>query len=182
MSGKKTFLYNHHVAANAKIVDFAGWQMPINYGSQINEHIAVRSSVGMFDVSHMSSVDVKGSQAREFLCYMLANDITSLKTIGKALYTCMLNEEAGILDDLIVYYLGDKHYRLVVNAGTTSSDLIWLQNHSKDFAVEVTHRNDLAMIAVQGPDAIDKVAEILEIEDLDALEGFSCMCPSDDWL
>lgn len=182
MANKKTCLYDNHIASNAKMVDFAGWQMPINYGSQINEHLAVRNDAGMFDVSHMSSVDVRGENARDFLLFVLANDINSLDSIGKALYTCMLDDDGGILDDLIVYYLGDKDYRLVVNAGTTSSDVQWLKEQAKAYDVNITHRADLAMMAIQGPNAIGKVSAALEIEDLHLLERFSCMCPSEDWI
>ena len=112
----RTQLYDAHVAAGARMVDFVGWNMPINYGSQMDEHKAVRSDAGMFDVSHMTVVDIRGPQARDFLRYLLANDVAKLAVPGKALYSCMLNESGGVIDDLIAYYMDDEWYRLVVNA------------------------------------------------------------------
>src|SRR5690606_34606576 len=103
--GHRTPLYAAHLDAGAKMVDFGGWDMPIHYGSQIEEHHVVRQSAGMFDVSHMTVVDVSGPQAREYLRYLLANDVDKLKTLGKALYSGMLNVEGGVIDDLIVYRL-----------------------------------------------------------------------------
>ena len=116
--GNKTPLYQSHVDASAKMVDFAGWDMPINYGSQIKEHEIVRSDAGMFDVSHMNVVDVSGGDAQDFLQYLLANDVARLTVEGKALYSCMLNPDGGVIDDLIVYYLRDQHYRVVINSAT----------------------------------------------------------------
>jgi len=157
----KTPLYDEHVADGGKIVDFAGWEMPINYGSQIEEHNIVRTDAGMFDVSHMTVVDLTGERTREFLRYLLANDVDRLQETGKALYSCMLNENGGVIDDLIVYFIRDNFFRMVVNAGTRAKDLAWLEQQSVDFSVTVTERRELAMIAVQGPNARDKTLPLL---------------------
>ena len=151
----RTPLFDAHLAANGKIVDFAGWEMPINYGSQIKEHEAVRGDAGMFDVSHMTAVDVHGEKATAFLQHLIANDVAKLGFDGKALYSGMLNEAGGVVDDLIVYRTS-WGYRVVVNAGTTDKDLAWMGQHAATFHVELTPRRDLAMIAVQGPNAIAK--------------------------
>src|SRR5665213_2042633 len=124
--GNKTPLYDSHLQANAKIVDFAGWDMPLHYGSQIQEHHAVRQNAGVFDVSHMTIVDINGQQVQAFLRYLLANDVARLVD-GKALYTCMLNPDGGIIDDLIVYKINDSMYRLIVNSGTHDKDLAWIK-------------------------------------------------------
>ncbi len=158
---KRTPLYAEHVALGAKLVDFAGWDMPIHYGSQLEEHHAVRSDVGMFDVAHMAAVDLHGARTREFLRRLLANDVARLTVPGKALYACMLNAEAGVIDDLIVYFIADGHFRLVVNAGTTDKDLAWLRPKAAEFGVEVCHRTDLGILAVQGSRARVKVASLL---------------------
>jgi glycine cleavage system T protein len=121
--GSKTPHYEKHVEAGARIVDFGGWDMPLHYGSQKEEHHAVRQNAGMFDVSHMTIVDLCGDRAREFLQYLVANDVAKLKDFGKALYTCMLNPDGGVIDDLIIYYISDTDYRMVVNAATRDKDL-----------------------------------------------------------
>lgn len=151
--GQRTPLYDRHVGAGARIVDFGGWDMPLHYGSQKNEHHAVRERAGLFDVSHMTVVDITGTDCRVFLQHLLANDVGKLKDNGKALYSCMLNEDGGVIDDLIVYYLGDRGYRLVVNAATRDKDLAWIGEQVSAFDVEVTERAELAMLAVQGPEA-----------------------------
>jgi aminomethyltransferase len=153
---QRTPLYDTHVAAGAKIVDFAGWQMPINYGSQIEEHHAVRRDAGMFDVSHMLAIDLTGCESKDFLRRLLANDVAKLTTPGKALYSCMLQEDGGVIDDLIVYFFSDTKYRIVVNAGTAEKDLAWMRLQAANFAVSLTPRRDLAMIAVQGPNARER--------------------------
>ena len=158
--GNKTPLYQQHVEMHAKIVDFGGWEMPINYGSQIQEHHQVRTDAGMFDVSHMTVVDLQGDKVRNFLHYLLANNVDRLKTTGKALYTCMLNEQAGIIDDLIVYFMREDWFRLVVNAATHDKDLAWITKQAADFDVSVFERPELAMIAVQGPKAIAKAVRM----------------------
>jgi aminomethyltransferase len=159
--GLRTPLYDTHVAAGARMVDFGGWDMPVNYGSQIDEHHAVRRDAGMFDVSHMCVIDLTGSRVREFLRYLLANDVAKLKTTGKALYSCMLNERGGVIDDLIVYYMTDTWFRVVVNAGTRDKDIAWIKQHATAFSVDVKVRDDLAMIAVQGPNARTKAVSVL---------------------
>ena len=150
-----TPLHAVHVAAGARMVDFAGWDMPVNYGSQIEEHHAVRSDAGMFDVSHMLALDLTGADATTFLRTLLANDVAKLTVPGKALYSCMLNDEGGVIDDLIVYYFAADKFRIVVNAGTADKDVAWMRKQIARTGANVTldaHR-DLAMIAVQGPNA-----------------------------
>jgi aminomethyltransferase len=154
---KYTPLYQAHIDAQGKMVDFGGWEMPLNYGSQIEEHHQVRSDAGMFDVSHMTVVDFKGTQAKVFVQTLIANDVEKLKTEGKALYSCMLNESGGVVDDLIVYYINDEDYRMVINAGTTEKDIAWINSQAQGFDVSVEPKFDLAMIAVQGPNAREKV-------------------------
>jgi aminomethyltransferase len=143
------------------MVDFGGWDMPVQYSSQIGEHHAVRRAAGVFDVSHMGVLDLRGQGVRAFLQQLLANDAGKLKVPGKALYSCMLNEHAGVLDDLIVYYLNDYWFRMVVNAGMRDKDLAWIREHARTFAVEVTERTDLAMLAIQGPEARAKAAQLM---------------------
>lgn len=160
--GKQTALYETHVAEGAKLVDFAGWDMPIHYGSQLEEHRIVRGAAGMFDVSHMCVVDLQGSRSRDMLRFLMANDVAKLDSQrGKALYSCMLNKRGGVIDDLIIYHMDTSWYRLVVNAGTRKKDLAWLAKHASSFDVEVIERDDLAMIAVQGPEAREKVHAVL---------------------
>lgn len=161
---QKTALYEKHLQSGGKIVDFAGWQMPINYGSQIEEHHQVRRDVGMFDVSHMVVVDITGDGVIPFLQYLLANDVAKLKQSGKALYSCMLNEKGGVIDDLIVYYMNDDWFRMVVNAGTRDKDLAWINQQAENFTVAIKERDDLAMIAVQGPKGREKALQVLPID------------------
>jgi len=162
--GKKTPKHQKHIEAGARIVDFGGWDMPLHYGSQKEEHHAVRHKAGMFDVSHMTIVDVRGERVREFLQYLLANDVAKLKECGKALYTCMLNEEGGVIDDLIVYFIDDGDYRMVVNAATRDKDIAWLHKQAESFEVAVSERAELAMIAVQGPEARELAAPCIDAE------------------
>jgi glycine cleavage system T protein (aminomethyltransferase) len=159
--GLRTPLYDSHLAAGARTVDFGGWDMPVNYGSQIEEHHAVRRDAGMFDVSHMCVVDLRGDRVREFLRRLLANDVAKLTQPGKALYSCMLRDHGGVIDDLIVYYLSDQWYRMVVNAGTRDKDIEWLRQQAGGFGVAVEPRLDLAMIAVQGPNARLKASQVI---------------------
>jgi aminomethyltransferase len=165
---RHTPLYELHLSQGARIVDFGGWDMPVQYASQIEEHHAVRRAAGIFDVSHMCVIDLEGARSREFLRYLLANDVAKLTRIGKALYSCMLNESGGVIDDLIVYFLGDAFFRLVVNAGTRDKDLVWIRQHAQSFGVAVTERTDLAMLAVQGPHARTKTAGVLAPDDVQA--------------
>ncbi|HYM48296.1 MAG TPA: glycine cleavage system aminomethyltransferase GcvT [Burkholderiaceae bacterium] len=151
----RTPLYETHAAAGAKLVDFGGWEMPLHYGSQIEEHHAVRRDAGMFDVSHMRPVDLEGAAARAFLCVLIANNVDKLTEPGKALYSCMLNEAGGVVDDLIVYFMRDDWFRVVVNASTADKDITWMRQvaAARGFNVRITPRTDLAIIAVQGPNA-----------------------------
>ncbi|MBE0360765.1 glycine cleavage system aminomethyltransferase GcvT [Pseudoalteromonas aliena] len=167
----KTVLHAKHLEAGAKMVDFHGWEMPINYGSQIEEHNAVRTDAGMFDVSHMTIVDIEGEQAQAFLRKLVANDVAKLTVPGKALYTGMLNEQGGVIDDLIIYFFSETFYRLVVNSATREKDLAHLAKVSSDFTVTVTERPEFAMIAVQGPNAKAKTATLLNTEQQAAVEG-----------
>ena len=159
--GRHTPLFALHQELNARMVDFGGWDMPVQYGSQIGEHHAVRRAAGVFDVSHMCIVDLSGARVSLFLQRLLANDVARLRSPGKALYSCMLNEAGGVLDDLIAYYLGEAWFRLVVNAATRDKDLAWIRGHADDFSVEVRERSDLAMLAIQGPEARAKAAQLL---------------------
>jgi aminomethyltransferase len=168
---RKTPLFDQHVVAGARIVDFGGWDMPLHYGSQKEEHHAVRQHAGVFDVSHMTIVDLSGERAREFLRYLLGNDVAKLSVSGKALYTCMLTEQGGVIDDLIVYYIDDTHYRLVVNAATREKDLAWLRGQAEQFGVKVSERAELAMLAVQGPKARELAAPCIDAEFRDAALG-----------
>jgi aminomethyltransferase len=157
---KKTALFNAHVKAGAKMVDFGGWNMPINYGSQIDEHHAVRKDTGMFDVSHMTVVDLKGPESEKFLLRLLANDVRKL-TDSKALYSTMLNENGGVIDDLIVYRRKENNYRIVVNAATREKDLAWFKLQIKEFDAKIKERPKVAMLAVQGPNAIETCLKVL---------------------
>lgn len=176
--GQRTPLYDQHLALGAKMVDFGGWDMPLHYGSQVEEHHQVRRDCGVFDVSHMTVVDVSGEQARDYLQRLLANDVARLKSTGRALYTAMLNERGGVIDDLIVY-LTDWGYRLVVNAGTRDKDLAWMQAQAAGFAVEVRERPELAMLAIQGPHARARTSELVSqaraglIHDLKPFQGMA---------
>lgn len=159
---KRTPLYQSHVDSDGKLVDFSGWELPIHYGSQIEEHEAVRNDAGMFDVSHMVIVDVKGTDAKAWLQKLLANDVNKLKTVGKALYSPMLNEQGGIIDDLIVYLSNadETEYRIVSNAATRDKDMVQFNKVAEGFKVALTERTELAMLAVQGPNAVEKLAKV----------------------
>ncbi|MDR0247814.1 MAG: glycine cleavage system aminomethyltransferase GcvT [Burkholderiales bacterium] len=160
---KKTALNPLHRAASARMVDFGGWDMPIHYGSQIEEHHAVRRGAGMFDVSHMVVLDMKGDGVRAFLRYALANDVEKLKTPGRALYSCLLRDDGYVLDDLIVYFINESFFRIVVNAGTADKDVAWFESLRIKHATAVTihRRDDLGILAVQGPNACDRVWQVL---------------------
>ncbi|MCC5859901.1 MAG: glycine cleavage system aminomethyltransferase GcvT [Ectothiorhodospiraceae bacterium] len=181
---RRTPLYDRHRAAGAKIVDFAGWEMPLHYGSQLKEHGRVRESAGMFDVSHMTVAGISGADARRFLRQVLANDVARLRAPGHALYTCMLNATGGIIDDLIVYYLSEGRYRLVLNAATREKDLAWLQDRAEGLDLRIRERRDLAMLAVQGPEALQRMTEELDtttgrkLADLKPFQGLE----TGDWL
>lgn len=165
---RKTVLHARHVDAGALMVPFGGWDMPLHYGSQIQEHHAVRQGAGLFDVSHMTVIDVAGQDSKRWLQRLLANDVARLQQPGRGLYSCMLNESGGVVDDLIVYHRGGERYRLVVNAATREADLAWIQSAAKDFTVSIEERTDLAMLAAQGPDACRLAAPLLGAEVGDA--------------
>ncbi len=160
---KTTSLNQTHREMKAKMVDFGGWDMPLHYGSQLDEHHKVRSDAGMFDVSHMLAVDIKGESARSFLRRLVANNVDKLTQPGKALYTCMLNPQGGVIDDLIIYFLTESHFRMVVNASTADKDMAWMQAQRDETALglEIIPRRDLAMIAVQGPNARARVWQVI---------------------
>ena len=162
---KQTVLNATHRALGAKMVDFGGWDMPIHYGSQLDEHHLVRRDAGMFDVSHMTVVDLRGEQARAFLRKLAANNVDKLQKRGKALYTAMLNEQGGVIDDLIVYYMAEDWFRLVVNASTRDKDLAWITRQAEAFGVEVVERPEFGMVAVQGPNAREKTIGLLREAD-----------------
>ena len=167
---QKTILNDTHRALGAKMVDFGGWDMPIHYGSQLDEHHLVRRDAGMFDVSHMTVVDLHGPRTRDFLRHLLANSVDKLKKPGKALYTAMLDERGGVIDDLIVYFMEESFFRLVVNAATRDKDLAWIQQQAQAFDVQVKERPEFAMIAVQGPTARARVLGLLRESDRAAAE------------
>ena len=180
--GKRTALYDCHLKANAKMVDFAGWDMPLHYGSQLQEHKIVREGAGLFDVSHMTIVDLHGDEVAAYLRRLVANNIDRL-TPGKALYTCMLNEHGGVIDDLIVYKMDDQFYRLVVNSGTHDKDLAWMEKQRKGFTFDMKERTDLAMLAIQGPSISEKIPSIFPAEyatAITALKPFHAVS-FDDW-
>jgi aminomethyltransferase len=168
--GNKTPLYECHLKANAKMVDFAGWDMPLNYGSQLQEHKQVREGSGVFDVSHMTIVDLHGRDVPAYLHRLVANNIDRLIP-GKALYTCMLNETGGVIDDLIVYKIKDDFYRLVVNSATRDKDLSWLNKQAANFTLQLQERPELAMLAIQGPDISQKIPAIFPAKHVQTLQN-----------
>ena len=168
----QTPLYTEHQHAHAQLVNFADWQMPLHYGSALAEHQHVRVSVGMFDVSHMGILDIQGSDAYYFLRYVLANDVKKLSAPGSAFYTCLLNNDAGIIDDAILYFLIKDQYRLVVNAGSCQRVLAWLRACADRYDVVIQHRQDLGILAVQGPDARKRLLSVLDQHDIADLRPF----------
>ncbi|HWG77154.1 MAG TPA: glycine cleavage system aminomethyltransferase GcvT [Steroidobacteraceae bacterium] len=167
--GRHTCLYGLHVALGARMVDFGGWDMPVAYGSQIEEHQAVRQAAGVFDVSHMCIVDLAGAHTRGLLEQLLSNDIGRLTRENTALYSCLLNDAAGIIDDLLAYWLGGERFRLVVNAATRDKDIAWIGAHAERVDVKLLERRDLAMLAVQGPQARQRCAMLLPSESASAV-------------
>ncbi|VEJ21761.1 glycine cleavage system aminomethyltransferase GcvT [Neisseria animaloris] len=186
MTTLKTTPFNQaHKDAGGKLVDFAGWELPVNYGSQIQEHEAVRADAGMFDVSHMLVSDIKGSQAKQWLQKLLANDVAKLSFVGKALYSAMLNDNGGVMDDLIVYRTNEAEtqYRIVSNAATREKDLAQFAKVGEAFGIEITPRYDLAMLAVQGPKAVEKLLAVKPewAETVNALKPFQGADLGNDW-
>ena len=179
----ETALVEKHREMGGKLLDFGGWDMPLHYGSQLEEHNIVRTTAGMFDVSHMTVVDVHGPQARDFLRFLLANDVDKLKLQGKALYSGMLNHDGGVIDDLIVYLMADG-YRMVVNCATREKDLAWIELQAKAFDVQILERPDFSMIALQGPQAITKFAELLtdqRLVELSVFQGVNIVVQGTEW-
>jgi aminomethyltransferase len=180
---RKTPLFSRHEAAHARLVDFGGWQMPLHYGSQLDEHHAVRIHAGLFDVSHMTVVDIHGGGATVFLRELLANDVEKLRDPGRGLYGCMLNEAGGVIDDLIVYRTGFDEYRMVVNAATREKDLAWIDARAAGRDLVVTERDSAVMLAVQGPDAVELAVPFVPgalREPVQRLKQFHC-CQADGW-
>ena len=181
---QRTVLHAEHVALGARMVPFGGWDMPLHYGSQIEEHHTVRGGAGVFDVSHMRAVDVTGAGARAYLRRLLANDVAKLRAPGKALYSCMLDPRGGVIDDLIVYHLDESWYRVVLNAATTAKDLAWMRGEAGGADVELRPRTDLAMLAIQGPAARGRAEPLLPQplrEPVAELKPFFAVT-SGDWL
>jgi aminomethyltransferase len=172
---RKTPLFDAHEAAGGRMVEFAGWTLPIRYGSLVEEHQAVREKAGLFDVSHMTVVDLEGTGARDGLRQLLANDVDKIREPGQAIYGCMLNDDGGIIDDLITYRIEDNFYRLVVNAATREADLAWMRDRLAPYDLTLTERDDLAMLAVQGPAARSIVAECMNVPALNDLKPFRSM-------
>lgn len=174
----KTPLHANHIKLGARLVDFHGWEMPLHYGSQLEEHHRVRNDAGLFDVSHMTVVDILGAGGRQFLRRLLTNDVDQLEHTGRALYSCMCNEHGGIIDDLIVYQRAPDNYRLILNSATRVHDLSWIRNKIQGFSVGLQERNELSMIAAQGPNALAKVLSALSPAQADAistLTTFECV-------
>jgi aminomethyltransferase len=175
---KQTPLFEQHQSCKARIVDFHGWMLPLHYGSYIDEYYAVRQDAAIFDISHMTMVDIHGQNTWDFLRYLLANDIVKLNKPGKALYTAMLNTFGGVIDDLIVYFIKDNSFRVVANAATKDKDLYWIRKHASFFGSLVSDRDDLAFIALQGPKAKEKLTRLFRKEQysmIQLMEPFSCM-------
>lgn len=182
---QRTPLFDAHIAHNGKLVDFGGWELPVNYGSQIAEHEAVRTDAGMFDVSHMLVSDVTGDKAKAFFQKLLANDVAKLSFVGKALYSAMLNANGGVIDDLIVYRTNEDEtsYRIVSNGATREKDLAHFNQVGSEFGVTITPRYELAMLAVQGPKAIEKLLSVRPdwSDKVNALKPFVGVDLGNDW-
>lgn len=182
---QRTPLFDAHITHNGKLVDFGGWELPVNYGSQIVEHEAVRNDAGMFDVSHMLVSDVVGDNAKAFFQKLIANDVAKLSFVGKALYSAMLNDNGGVIDDLIVYRTNEAetNYRIVSNGATREKDLAQFNKIGSEFGVTITPRYELAMLAVQGPKAIEKLLSIRPTwaDKVNALKPFVGVDLGDDW-
>jgi aminomethyltransferase len=174
---KRTPLYEQHLQLQAQIVPFANWEMPLNYGSQIKEHHAVRQHAGIFDISHMGIVDIKGNDSAAFLQYVLANDIQKLQQNGAALYSCLLNEKGGVVDDLIAYRITPNHYRLIINAACHDKDVQWLRNCAQNFDISIEEKLNFCIIALQGPTALAVAKKVLPdiSRDLENLQPFQAI-------
>jgi aminomethyltransferase len=180
---KRTCLYTCHQELKAKLVDFHGWMLPIQYSSMIEEHLAVRSASGMFDVSHMCPVDITGKEARDFVQFLITTDINKLKNNKQAhpgLYSCLLNEQAGIVDDLIIFQVNKEHYRMISNAGTREAVTSILNQQSAHHDVAINFLEEYGMIAIQGPQAINAISKFYNTEIYKILlPFFSCFIGED---
>jgi len=171
----KTTLHESHIELGAKMVNFSNWEMPISYTSLIEEHNAVRNTAGIFDVSHMAVFDFMGGDQIAFFEKIFANDIKKISLENKAIYGALLNEEGGILDDLIIYHANSK-FRLVSNCSTREQNRDWYKKHAVEFGVEVIERSDIGILAIQGPDALNKILAISEIDhQVNNLQSFGCI-------
>ena len=168
--GLRTPLYDMHLALGAKMVDFNGWDMPLHYGSQVDEHHHVRNECGVFDISHMSIFDIQGDQAQAFLQLLLSNDVALLNTVGDAQHSIMLNEQGGVIDDLMVSRT-DTGYRLVSNAVTRERVQTWLEQHAATFSCSVQWRNDLCLFSIQGPLARERLSSILSASRVNLIQN-----------
>lgn len=182
---KRTPLFDAHIAHGGKLIDFGGWELPVNYGSQIAEHEAVRTDAGMFDVSHMLVTDVTGDDAKAYFQKLLANDVAKLSFVGKALYSALLNDNGGVIDDLIVYRMNDAQtaYRIVSNGATRDKDLAQFAKIADGFNISITPRYELAMIAVQGCKAVEKLLSVKPdwADKVNALKPFVGTDLGGDW-
>lgn len=171
----QTPLHNHHLALNAQLTDFAGWQMPLKYGSETTEHCTVRRDVGLFDLSHMGEIYVSGNQSVEFLNYALISDIAKVK-VGKAKYTMICNSDGGVIDDLVVYRLGDSDFMIVANASNATTVANELSHRAHSFEVSVIDRSlDTGLVAVQGPEAKKYLIKYVGEELVNSLKNYSCV-------
>lgn len=169
--GLRTPMYDMHLALGAKMIDFSGWQLPLHYGSQVDEHHQVRNECGVFDVSHMCITDISGTDADAFLRYMLSNDVARLQP-GAGHYSAMLNADGGVLDDLIVFRTPEG-FRLITNALTCTTSQSWLAQHAEKFAVDIQLREDLAHFAIQGPDSIERLSQVLRASRVQIIQNLA---------
>jgi len=170
---KRTPLYEQHLALGARIVEFGGWEMPVQYSSILDEHRAVRTHAGLFDVSHMGEFKVEGPDALAFLQHLVPNDVSRL-AIYQALYTQLCLPDGGTIDDLIIYHLADNHYMMVVNAANIEKDYAWVEKQAKNFNVQTTNQSyTTALLALQGPEAQAILQPLTEV-DLSTIRYYHC--------
>src|SRR5215467_14340497 len=171
---KHTPLFEQHVALGARLVEFGGWEMPVQYSGIIDEHRAVRTHAGLFDVSHMGEFKVEGQSALDFLQHLVPNDVSRL-VINQALYTQLCLPDGGTIDDLIIYKLEENRYMLVVNAANIEKDFDWISKQARDFEVQITDRsNATALLALQGPEAQSILQPLTDV-DLPAIRYYHCL-------
>ena len=171
----QTPLHHHHVALNAQLTDFAGWQMPLKYGSETTEHCTVRRDVGLFDLSHMGEIYISGEQSVEFLNFALVSDISKVK-VGRAKYTMICDPSGGVIDDLVVYRLSDAEFMVVANASNANTVAAELTHRAHGFKVSVIDRSlDTGLVAIQGPEAENQLAKFVAREVIDGLKNYSCV-------